>query len=241
MNIKTQQSASRAIVYDADCIQQPDAGLFSPDYWNQKGAIVETAAGRGNALLLDTEFGPLVLRAYLRGGWAARMSRDQYVFTGYERSRPFVEIRILERMLEMGLPVPRPFAGLCQRNGLSYSAVLITHRIASARVLADLLDSKSDRDTDWIAIGRCIRCFHDAGVVHPDLNVRNIMIKSSGEIFLIDFDRAQISPGAGKSFQNNLDRLYRSLVKFWPVERAGELESCWIHLTNAYKNPLSGF
>jgi 3-deoxy-D-manno-octulosonic acid kinase len=247
MNLKSQQIALGAIVYDADCVEQPEPELFDPIYWDKKEAIVETALGRGNALLLDTDFGPLVLRSYLRGGWAAHISRDQYIYTGVERSRPFAEVRILERMLEMGLPVPRPFAGLCQRNGISYSAVLITHRITHAKVLADLLENNSNQGTDWLAIGRCIRRFHDAGVIHPDLNARNIMMNESRfpapaygsnedeGVYLIDFDRAHIRPGANRSFKSNLDRLHRSLVKLWPARRAGELETCWMCLIDGYK------
>jgi len=234
MNLKIEQNASRAIVYDADCIQHPAGDLFDPEYWQRRSAILGTAAGRGNALLLETEFGALVLRSFLRGGWVSKFSRDHYFFTGFEHSRSLKEVRILEKLTNMGLPVPKPLAGLCRRKGLSYTASILTHRITPATTLADMLETRSEGVSGWSQVGKCIRSFHDAGVIHPDLNARNILVGDDENVYLIDFDRASIRPGASRSFSNNLKRLHRSLVKLWPETRSGELESCWLQLTQAY-------
>ena len=37
------------------------------------------------------------------------------------------------------------------------------------------------------------------GLIHADLNARNILVDAEGSIFLIDFDRARIRRGAGPS------------------------------------------
>jgi 3-deoxy-D-manno-octulosonic acid kinase len=89
---RSHKQGSLVIVYDADRVQQPGPELFDPGYWQRVGAVAGQAPGRGSALLLDTPFGAAVLRQYLRGGWPARISRDRYVFTGYERSRPVAEL-----------------------------------------------------------------------------------------------------------------------------------------------------
>jgi 3-deoxy-D-manno-octulosonic acid kinase len=34
----------------------------------------------------------------------------------------------------------------------------------------------------WRATGACIRRFHEEGVVHADLNARNILIRDSGQL-----------------------------------------------------------
>jgi 3-deoxy-D-manno-octulosonic acid kinase len=242
MNLKLEQTASSAIVYDADCIQQPTLSLFDPPYWRSIGAVRETAPGRGHALMLDTTYGPLVMRSYRRGGWAARVSHDRYLFTGFGRSRSLMEMRLLADCIRLGLPVPQPVAGLCLRHGLTCSAVLLTRRIMPAFTLADLLDPRSGPEPDWLRMGRCIRRFHDAGVVHPDLNVRNILFGEHGgsrdDIYLIDFDRAYIYIGSRRPFRAGLRRLHRSLKKTWPAARRRPLENCWTQLIRGYNNEI---
>ncbi len=240
MNLKLEQTGSRAIVYDADCIQQPGQELFDVEHWRRLGAVKRTAPGRGKALLLETGFGPVVMRAYLRGGWAAHISRDRYLFTGFSRSRPLAEVRMLGELLRMGLPVPEPVAAQCLRHGLSYSGVLLTRTIEPAWSLAELLAPAANIKPDWLLTGQCIRRFHDAGVIHPDLNARNILLGAQGggqgDIYLIDFDRAFFRHRSPRLFRSNLRRLRRSLTKLWPAARNGELEDCWRELLKGYNS-----
>jgi 3-deoxy-D-manno-octulosonic acid kinase len=240
MNLKSQQFRSQVIVYDADCIPQPTARLFDPEYWRQNQAIVESMPGRGKALLLKTGFGPAVLRPCLRGGWAARFSRDRYVFTGFRNARPLAELRLLARLTVLRLPVPPPLAAVCTRRGLTYTGALLTGQISAATPLAELLRAPRGSNAEWSRIGQCIRRFHDAGVVHPDLNARNILLANAGsghvEIFLVDFDRAYIRSEAVRKFRGNLKRLKRSLAKLWPASGVQALEPCWSELMAGYNS-----
>ena len=235
MNLDCAKTDSRAIVYDADCIDQPDASLFDPGFWTSRGAVVGTAAGRGSALLLDTPYGPAVLRQYRRGGWAARLSADRYLFTGFERSRPFREARMLARLWELGLPVPQVLAGVCVRQRLSYTGALLTRRIERAETLAARLGALGPGDAAWFEVGRVVRRFHEAGVVHADLNARNILLDDQGRPHVLDFDRATTAPVSRRRFRANLERLHRSLVKLWPAEHAATLEACWSRVREGYE------
>jgi 3-deoxy-D-manno-octulosonic acid kinase len=234
VNLQTQKTHSEVIVYDAAVIEQAGANLFDGQFWENSGCMVGKAQGRGSVLLLDTSFGPAVLRRYLRGGWAAGLTRDRYLYTGFERSRPLAELRMLARLYNQGLPVPHPLAAHCKRDGLFYRGSLLTRRILGATPLADLLADDSAGLMLWQATGQCIRKFHDQGVVHSDLNARNILAQSSGEIYLIDFDRARIRKGARRAFAANLKRLRRSLEKFWPDGQSQRLENSWESLMKAY-------
>jgi 3-deoxy-D-manno-octulosonic acid kinase len=227
----THKQDSRVIVYDADLIQQPGADLFAADAWERSGSVVGQAPGRGSALFLETGFGPAVLRHYLRGGWAAHLSRDRYLYAGLERSRPIAEFHMLARLYEQGLPVPRPLAAQCVKEGLFYSGDLMTRRLLDVVPLADLLNVQQTDPAMWIATGACIRRFHDHGLVHADLNARNILFSGDGRAYLIDFDRARIRAGAQGLFEANLKRLQRSLKKFL---KAGPLEQGWRYLMNGY-------
>jgi len=64
----------------------------------------------------------------------------------------------------------------------------------------------------WQAIGDVIARMHLAGIWHADLNAHNILVTDTGEVSLIDFDRArEVQPGS--ECLDNLDRLKRSVIK----------------------------
>jgi len=224
------------IVYDAGRLEQPGAELFDPDWWRARGAVTGEAAGRGSAWFIDAPFGAAVLRRYLRGGLPGRFIRDRYLFTGWRRSRPVAEFRILETLAAAGLPAPAPLAAAVQRHGLTWSGSLLTRLIPSTRTFADLLVEHSDDHPLWQRIGACIRRFHDAGVVHADLNARNILVDADGAVFLVDFDRAHVRPGARRRFRRNLARLRRSLEKLWPDSLGAQaLDEGWRALERGYR------
>ena len=229
---RTHKQDSRIIVYDAGLIQQPAEQLFSVNAWEDGGHIVGQAAGRGSVLFLETGFGPAVLRHYLRGGWAAHFSHDRYLYTRLKHSRPIAEFHMLVKLFELGLPVPRPLAAQCARVGPFYTGDLLTARLPGVIPLVDLPDSQRGDPDMWFSTGACIRRFHDHGVVHVDLNARNILIGGNNNIYLIDFDRARIRQGAHARFEANLKRLHRSLQKHLGP---GQLEQGWRYLLRGYK------
>ncbi|NIP17305.1 MAG: 3-deoxy-D-manno-octulosonic acid kinase [Xanthomonadales bacterium] len=224
-----------AMLYDGDYIQAPEERFFDPLWWEQEGAVTGRAAGRGSAVFIEAPFGPAVLRTYLRGGWPARISRDRYLYTGLQRTRPFREFRLLTSMVDAGLPVPGPLAALCRRKGLTCTGALITRRLPDVTPLAELLGDAGLGDGEWSAIGRTIGRFHHAGVRHADLNARNILMRpGTGEVFLVDFDRSAISPGRPVNGNPNLARLRRSLGKLWPAEPERGIDPCWRALLDGY-------
>ena len=239
MKSVTHKQDSVAIVYDAEVMESPGVGYFSVDFWKSQQALDGEAVGRGSAWFINAPFGSLVLRRYLRGGWAAKLSRKSYFFTTVSRSRPFREYHLMASLFELGLPVPRPVAALCEFHGVISTGAILTSRIPMAQTLADILPGKHDNpDLDegfWGSVGKCIRQFHDAGVWHADLNARNILLDAELKVFLIDFDRARFTPGKAVQGQGNLKRLKRSLVKFWPEKTPSEMETAWSQLEAGYR------
>ncbi len=238
MKPSTQKEKSFAVIHDTSVLDTPTPDFFNPEYWKTSNALVGEAIGRGSAWFIDSPFGSVVLRQYLRGGWVAKFSRDKYFFSRVENSRPFREFNTLVSMVEQDLPVPRPVAALCEHHGFLSTGALITGLIPNAKTLADLLPAKQ-ADTDrsatfWGRIGKCIRQFHDAGVWHADLNARNIMLDDQLKVFLIDFDRARYTPGQPVDGEGNLNRLKRSLHKLWPSNDLSALQSAWVLLEAGY-------
>lgn len=215
---------SQAIVYDGDVLAEPAPAMFDPGFWETRDAVDGVAPGRGTAIFIDADFGPAVLRRYLRGGWAAKLSADRYWFTGVGASRPFREFDLLRRMSDDGLRVPAPLAALCEQRGLLYRGALLTRRIDGARPWPERF---ADPDLDWYRIGSALRDFHDAGVDHADLNARNVLFMDrENQPWLLDFDRSRYTPGQPVAGSRNLTRLKRSLDKLWMGD-PDRLERLW--------------
>jgi len=215
------------ILYDADRLQRPSLSWFDPEYWHSLGGATLLDSGRGASWMVSTAAGSAVLKHYLRGGQMARLTRDRYVFTGWERSRALREWRLLASMRTMHLPVPQPLAALCSKNGRTYTAALLSQRIACATPLHAALQAASPAQADAMLVStlQAIADLHRAAVYHPDMNFGNVLVDDSGKVWLIDFDRARLmTPGAWRQRQalpRMLARLRRSAQR---LQQVGELQ-----------------
>jgi len=199
------------ILYDPVRLRKPESAMFTREYWRVRGALEEFVGGRGTVSLLHSQEGDWVLRHYRRGGFAARVSEDRYVWSGPDATRSFREWRLLAQLHAQGLPVPAPVAANYEAGAFTYRANIITVRLENTRTLAATIASESLPKHRWQAIGRTIARFHAFGVHHADLNANNILLRGE-EVFVLDFDRGRIRPrGAWEG--EVLARLQRSLLK----------------------------
>jgi 3-deoxy-D-manno-octulosonic acid kinase len=199
------------MLYDTLRTSNFSPDFFEPAYWRRHDAIEGSALGRGTTWFIRSGDSRFVLRHYRRGGLMAKISTDAYLWRGEAETRSFAEWYLTYHLYRAGLPVPAPIAARYRRRGLFYRADLITQRIEDSESLAARLARGPISLTQWIAIGRCIRRFHDAGVDHADLNAHNILL-TPGQVYLIDFDRGELRK-RGWWADTNLVRLYRSLEK----------------------------
>jgi 3-deoxy-D-manno-octulosonic acid kinase len=198
-----------AILHDTSLVSDPEPGLFDPAHW--EGRVAGRAErGRGNLLFVDVGARQWAVRHYRRGGLAGRLLADRFMWCGEALTRSFREWRMLARLHEAGMPVPRPVAAGWRRRGLLYVADLATERIPAAIPLSARIGA--GQDVDWRAIGGVVRQFHEAGACHADLNAHNILLDHAGKVWLLDFDRGRFrAPGPWQ--RASLDRLERSLRK----------------------------
>ena len=126
MSIEHVSVGGDLILYDSARTDAPAAEWFSPEYWQARHKVVARGGGRGSALFIRDDTRYWVLRHYLRGGMAAWLFRDQYWWTGVERSRAFREFRLLHALRLQGLPVPTAVAARVRRSGFFYRADLLT-------------------------------------------------------------------------------------------------------------------
>ena len=229
-----------AMLYDTSRVSNLTPAWFDPEHWLSRGELEGVAHGRGAAHLIHTGGERYVLRHYRRGGLIAHLSSDRYVWRGAWATRPYAEWQLLYHLAHAGLPVPAPIAARYRRAGFTYSGDLITQRVMDADSLAARLSQGVVPMLNWIAIGRCIRRFHDCGVCHADLNAHNVLLGEGDAVYLIDFDRGRLRK-PGLWCDANLVRLRRSLEKVTyglPAERFTEAD--WHGLLDGYRVSSGG-
>jgi 3-deoxy-D-manno-octulosonic acid kinase len=207
---------------------EPADGLFEPQFWQARAQLTAVHGGRGAAWFVGSS-GNWVLRHYRRGGLMARISRDLYGWNGEDAVRSFAEWRLLETLVALGLPVPRPVAARYQRSGLVYRCDLITQRLANTRSLSEALKADALAQDGWRQVASVVAQLHRNGVDHADLNAHNILLDTSAAVSVIDFDRGRFrAPGNWR--RKNLLRLHRSLLKVardLPPGRFSDLQWSW--------------
>lgn len=221
-----------AILFDRERLRQAGAELFSPAAWGERARPVGSG-GRGAAWFVDAPFGPSVLRHYLRGGMAARFSRDRYLWRGASRTRSFAEFRLMRELFGRGLPVPRPLAASYVRDGVGYRAAILLERLMDVRSLADRA-LVAGNGAPWEEAGRLIARFHREGLDHADLNAHNLLFDGNGRGWMIDFDRGRLRIPATHWREENLRRLLRSLLKLRGERVSDEVEADFARLRRAY-------
>jgi 3-deoxy-D-manno-octulosonic acid kinase len=212
-----------------------DAHHFDPEYWQSQKGFKVLEGGRGSSYRVELDSVALVLREYLRGGIIASISRDQYFWTGKTQCRSWRELRILDFALKLGLPVPVPAGALAIRSGLIYRAAILTHWIPGSRTLAQWLRDKTLPRQHWFILGEIVQKFQQHHIHHHDLNANNILIDSDLNIFLIDFDKAEIRNSLGDWQWRTLYRLQRSLVKIDHETKLKFTDEDWQALMDGYQ------
>lgn len=220
-------------MFDQTVLDDAYNDWFEPSYWRERQRIRGAASGRGSAIFVRYDGETWVLRHYHRGGFMARFINDFYFWQGLDRTRAFREWRLLAELYEDGLPVPRPIAARVIRSGLTYRADILTAYLDNTRSVDSILRAGEVLGDRWRVIGSTLRRFHDHGVDHSDLNVRNILLDDDGRVYLIDFDKGCMrQPGSWK--QSNLKRLQRSLRKTALETGIPYDEDAWRRLEGGY-------
>lgn len=142
----------------------------------------------------------IFVRRYRHGGAISFLGGS---YLGRERLDD--EIALLAALRARGLPVPK-VAGGVSRGGAFCELALATEEIEGAVPLIEWLRTPTRDGVRRVAAA--VRRLSDAGVAHPDLNARNILMRGD-EVWFVDFDRAGFGDASGL-----VPRLYRSLEKW---------------------------
>jgi 3-deoxy-D-manno-octulosonic acid kinase len=213
-----------------------DSEWFSDTYWLNQGRLLGASSGRGSAWMVKSDDEKMMLRHYYRGGIPAHFIKDKYFWTGLNNTRSISEYRLLEKMFDMGLPVPQPIAAQVCKKGLFYQANILIKYILHDSTFAGLLTCESKNQT-WEKVGSTIADFHNKGINHADLNANNILIDNEN-VFLIDFDHSKQCKPRAMWQRSNMNRLKRSIDKLTDEKNMQNINNKWQLLKRAYRNKL---
>jgi hypothetical protein len=179
-----------------------------------------TLAGRMPHPLLPLPDGRwMVVRRYIHGGLLKGLTGDRFFFG----SRSFRELAVTEKIRSCGMATVEPVGAVrLSAFPFFYRAYFLSIEVPGAMNLVQYLSEKTTHQPQHLpskrntlsGVGLLLRRFHDAGFVHRDLQLKNILV-AHGEPLLIDFDRCfQKSTLSIRDRMKNLLRLNRSAEKW---------------------------
>ena len=159
------------------------------------------AGGRGPNWIFERpdSLEQIRLRPCRRGGVMAGWIGDRSLSS----ARVFREFSTWTTLRDQGISLPPPVLAVSRRRGLFWRSAFASIERREAKDGLDFLatsPTEARLRATCAGFARALREFHDAGAIHGDLHVRNILIDSAGiddereapRCTLIDLDRTRI-------------------------------------------------
>lgn len=193
--------AGTALVARSDAFERARHALIEHGTlyeWAAQQPGVRALRGRGETRVVPFDGGAWVVRHAFRGGAVARLLGDRYV--RYGEPRPYAELRVSNGLRQHNIETPAVVAFAIYPDGIFYRADIVTEYVPDSVDLATLTFGEhrappGQRVAAWRAAGALLRRAFNAGLLHPDLNLGNILIAGDPEApraWIIDLDRARL-------------------------------------------------
>ncbi len=164
--------------------------------------------GRGVIRSLETPHGTVLVRQCRRGGDLKNLFRDKYLL----HNRPRQEIELHREAYARGVHTVLPVGACWSRSGVFFRGSVATLKVDADDLYHKVKQGGGALPEELAACGRAIRSMHAAGVLHADLNMKNLLVHGS-EAWVIDFDKGRIVSDVGNVHARaNFLRLRRSMV-----------------------------
>lgn len=155
-----------------------------------------------------------LVRRFRHGGLAQVVTGRRF----WDRRRPFVELRLSERLRELNIPTVSVLAARAVRARMfGYELALVTRRLPSAVDCGHLLGGVRRGDVErgelraaLRSAGQLVGAMHRIGFEHADLQPANILL-ASGRAHVLDLDRSRFH-GSGPLVE---ERATRNLARLW--------------------------
>jgi 3-deoxy-D-manno-octulosonic acid kinase len=161
-----------------------------------------------------------IVRHYHRGGAVARALGDRYLRVG--ATRPERELLASEAARARGIRTPAVAAYAVYSAGIFYRADIVTVEVPRAHDLArELFEdvrTAQQRIDACAAAGSLLREIADKGLLHPDANIKNVLLHDDAHGvtgWILDLDGSRIVEHASPAQkQRMINRFERSLAKW---------------------------
>ncbi len=185
-----------------------------------------------------SDLGPVVIKEYRRGGILGKLLGNTHLRFGLGRGAR--EINFLGMVGASGVAVPS-VVGFVETRGFIYKAWAVMSEVPGAVSLAEAAKKDSehvDRFLDQAAV-EIIKLIK-ARVFHIDLHPGNVLVSSTGDVYLIDFDKAEIFKGSLKELRDlYLCRWRRAVIKHNLPHFLGERMSLNLRQNNVWEEEKS--
>ena len=179
--------------------------------------------GRTGVTISELEgFGSVVVKYYARGGLIRRLVKQRYLKWGKARCQ--LEYEVMQDVRRFGVNAPEPIA-YAYKGKIFYKAWLVTKEIECPQTLAEL--ALSDEGCARSVMGELVdqvSALIGNKILHVDLHPGNVVIDSSGRVFLLDFDKAYTcAQNRNKLRDRYLSRWRRAIIKHGLPEMLSEM------------------
>lgn len=170
-----------------------------------------TLAGRGYTGVQELPgIGRVFVKQYAHGGMLRGLTGGRFLCGAKSRSR--AEFDMLEAVRAFGVKAPQPY--ICVTKGsFFYQTWLIMEEIRDSRNLVQVSREDGDLLQDSMKrVAEQVLLLIKHNVFHVDLHPGNVLISKTGEVFIVDFDKARFYTGSSQSLRELYLRRWRRAV-----------------------------
>lgn len=204
VQFKREHNGRYTVVYRTEPVDVPVlvAKIQNPDR--------RLAAGRGAPGVFDMGGRAIVCRQYLHGGWLRGITGGVF----FSEGRALREFEVTAYLQEKGFPVVSPVAYVVEKRPVSMRLYFLSVFLGGSCDLVAYSASAGKRQRLRMSKKLAAALFEMGrfGVYHPDLHLRNVLVKENGELVFLDFDKAcrkGVGPGDYERMFWRLDRFVR--------------------------------
>jgi hypothetical protein len=171
-------------------------------------APVVQGRGRGGIRIVESEGLRLVIRQYRHGGLFRAFTGARYATSG----RAMKEAVVTEYLRHAGFPVVEPFCVVAERRLLFARLHLATVYEENRGDLLQCLQVGTTRERLQLIgkFAKGIWLMEQAGVYHPDLHLRNVLVTGDDRLVFLDLDKARRKQVG----QEDMVSMFRRLDRF---------------------------
>ncbi len=180
-----------------------------------RGAAGESAqstlGGRSRSTVMQIEgLGRVFIKHYSHGGLLRALTGGRFIAYGVPRAR--VEFEMLEKVRELGVNAPQPYA-FVKKGSFVYGTWLVMEELADTRNLVDLQREDPDGlQRVMTALGEQMVILIRNRIFHIDLHPGNVLVTASGRVHIVDFDKAHTFKGPASALRDLYLRRWRRAV-----------------------------